>query len=48
MQSGRNSGKRTNKRTTENKDEQGGSTVETAAPTLFAVMGSTSSMGLSA
>ena len=35
MPNGKNGGKRKNRRTTEDKDEKGGRTVETAAPALF-------------
>ena len=49
MPNGKNGGKRKNRRTTEGKDKKGGRTVETAAPALFAFMGSaSSSVGLSA
>lgn len=45
MPNGKNGGKRKNRRTTEDKDEKGGRTVSTAAPALFAFMGSASSSG---
>ena len=45
MPNGKNGGKRKNRRTTEDKDEKGGRTVSTAAPALFAFMGSASSFG---
>ena len=49
MPNGRSGGKRRSRRTKRNKDEKGGRTVNTAAPALFAFMGSlSSSVGLSA
>lgn len=45
MLNGRNSGKRKSGRQERNKNERGGRTVVTAAPALFAFMGSASSFG---
>ena len=49
LPNGNSGGKSRDRRTTEGKDKKGGRTVETAAPALFAFMGSAfSSGGLSA
>lgn len=45
MPNGNSGGKSRDRRTTEGKDKKGGRTVETAAPALFAFMGSASSFG---
>ncbi len=45
MPNGRNGGKRRSGRQERNKNERGGRTVKTAAPALFAFMGSASSSG---